>query len=629
MTLTRTQAGRRRPRRGSVERPVNGRLYRASFVVTVLPLLLLAFTTTRPGVLGAPALPPSFDGTGARALADELANRYPDRAPGSAGALGAAGWLRDHFRAFGLPVTTDTWTERLPNGPVARLDNVWAVAQGQSRNAIVIVAHRDNSGIGPGANDNASGTAALVELARGYTAADTPDAERVRPAHTLIFLSTDAGTFGGLGAERFASHPPFHVAAVVNLTAIGGKEPPRVVISGDAPRTTAAVLAATTARRIAEQGKPAAGRASVLGQLIDLGFPFTLHEQGPFVARGIPAITVTTGGERPPDAFTDRPAGLDTARITQLGRAAEALVGSLDQGLDLTRGTPSFVWIGDRAVRGWAVEVLLFALLVPFLVGVVDLFAHCRRRGIPLGPAGRSLRRRLAFWLFVGVVFYVFKLFGAWPSGAARPPNPASTSTDDWAVLPLLAAGGLVAIAWLAGRRRLVPHRPAGPEERLAGDTVALLGLGVVTLLVLATNPFALLFCLPAVHAWLWLPQVRRERAVVRWLVFAVGLCGPLLILLSLGIRFGLGFDAPWYLLTLLSLGYVKAMSFAIFLAGAACAAQLAVVAAGRYAAPSRVSGRPERGPVRELVRASVRASRRRRRDRKRRRAADDYVGAR
>src|SRR5262249_59094051 len=122
-------------------------------------------------------------------------------------------------------------------------------------------------------------------------------------------------------------------------------------------------------------------------------------------------------------AVTDRPAALDTARITQLGRAAEALVGSLDQGLDLTRGTPSFLWIGDRAVRGWALEVLLFALLVPFLVGVVDLFAHCRRRGIPLAPAGRSLRRRLVFWLFVGVVFYAFPALGAWPTGAPHPPT--------------------------------------------------------------------------------------------------------------------------------------------------------------------------------------------------------------
>ena len=84
------------------------------------------------------------------------------------------------------------------------------------------MAHRDNTGVGPGANDNASGTAALVELARGYAQADTPAGERVRPAHTLVFLSTDGGAFGALGAVRFAKQLPFHVVAVVNLRAIAG-----------------------------------------------------------------------------------------------------------------------------------------------------------------------------------------------------------------------------------------------------------------------------------------------------------------------------------------------------------------------------------------------------------------------
>ena len=41
----------------------------------------------------------------------------------------------------------------------------------------------------------------------------------------------------------------------------------------------------------------------------------------------------------------------------------------------------------------------------------------------------------------------------------------------------------------------------------------------------------------------------------------------------------------------------------AITLCGAACAAQLAVVTAGRYAPYPPAGQRPERGPLRELVR--------------------------
>src|SRR5205823_14618857 len=149
---------------------------------------------------------------------------------------------------------------------------------------------------------------------------------------------------------------------------------------------------------------------------------------------------------------------------------------------------------------------------------------------------------------------------------------------------------------------------------RLAGETAALLALAVVSLLVLATNPFALLFVLPTVHAWLWLPQVRTARPPVRALVLLVGLAGPLLLLFSFAIRFGLGFDAPWYLLELVAIGYIPPATVAILLGGIACAAQLTSIAAGRYAPYPRRGERPARGPLRELVRIVVLRSRGRRR---------------
>jgi len=610
MRPTRTPAPGRRARRGSVERPVNGRLYRASLLVAVLPLLLVALASSRTGVLAAPTLPPNFDGPGAQTLATELAMSYPDRFPGSAGALGAADWLRTQFRGFGLPVSSDTWTERVPGGDETSLENVWAVVPGQSRDAIVVMAHRDDTGVGPGANDNASGTAALVELARGYAATGAAGGSAVRPFHTLVFLSTDGGATGGLGAARFARHRPFPVDGVVNLSAIAGRGAPRLLLSGDSPHSSAALLVSTAAKRIAEQTGRTARRPSLLAQLVDLGFPFTLGEQGPFVARGVPAVTVTTGGERPPSSFTDRPKDLDLAHLTQLGRAAQELVGSLDQGLELGRGTPGLVWAGGRAVRGWAIELLLISLLVPFFVVVVDLLAHTRRRRIRIAPAFRSLASRLAFWLFAGIVFALFGLAGAWPGGPARPPNPATPAAGNWAVLPLLLLVAVVAAGWLVSRQRLVRRRPVSLEEDLAGSVAALLGCGAVALLVLATNPYALLFCLPALHAWLWLPQVRTRSALRRTLVFAIGLIGPLLPLLSLAFRFGLGFDAPWYLLELVSLRYVTPVAVAIALAGVACAAQLAMVTAGRYAPYPRSGERPERGPIRGLIHRVAASSR-------------------
>jgi hypothetical protein len=611
MAATRTPARRRRARRGSLERPVNARLYRGAFLFLSLPLLILAFSMPRPGTLPAPLLPPNFDGAATSALAADLAKTAPDRSPDSSGALQAGQWFRDQMAPYALPVSSDTWQANVPAVGKVTLRNLWAVATGQSHDTIVVMAHRDDSGVGPGANDNASGTAALVELARNYAQSS---GQLVRSAHTIVFLSTDGGAFGSLGAARFVAHAPFPIVAVINLDAIGGKGDPRVVITGDTPRSPAAAFVETAANRVLEQTGVTPRRATVIDQLIDLGFPFTLYEQGPFVAHGIPALTLTTAGERPPEAFTDRAGQLSDARLTGMGRAAQQMIGSLDQGLELAQGTTSFVWAGDRVVRGWAIELMLFSLLIPFLVGVVDLFAHCRRRGIALLPAVQSLRTRLGFWLFTGVAFYAFKVLGAWPTGAPRPPSPAAAAAGDWPVLALIGLGIVVLGGWFVARHRLVPRRHIGTDEQLAGETASLLALAVVSLLVLATNPFALLFVLPALHAWLWLPQVRSGKPLARAFVLLLGLTGPALILLSLGVRYGLGFDAPWYLLELVALGYVQLPTVAITLGGVACAAQLATVAAGRYAPYPEPGERPVRGPLRELVRAVILAIRARRR---------------
>jgi hypothetical protein len=590
---------------------VNARLYRMAFLVLALPLLVLAFGIIRTASLPAPLLPPNFDGAATRALATDLSGHFPDRSPGGTGSLRAAQWFRDQMRQYDLPVSADTWHADVAGLGRVQLQNLWAVAPGQSRQAIVVVAHRDDTGAGPGADDNATGTAALVELARSYALASAPTAG-VRSAHTIVFLSTDGGAFGGLGALRFAQRPPFHVVAVINLDAIGSTDPVRIDIAGDAPRSPAAGLLATARRRLLEQGQRPA-RESVLDQLVDLGFPYTLYEQGPFVARGIPAITLTTAGVRPPDAFTDRSSSLSTARIGAVGRATQQLIGSLDQGLELAQGTTTYVWLGERIVRGWAIELLLVGLLIPFFVAVVDLFAHCRRRRIPLTPAAASLRSRACVWLSAGAAFYVFRLLGAWPSGVARPPSPATQVSGDWDVLALIALGVVSLVAWTIARPRLVPRAAVTTEERLAGETVALIGLAIVSLLVLATNPYALLFFVPALHAWLWLPQVRERRGPAGALILIAGLVGPALIVASLAGRFGLGFDTPWYLLVLAAVGYVHVPAVAITLCGAACAAQLAAVTAHRYGPYPERRERPPRGPVREFVRTLVLAARNRR----------------
>ena len=108
----RALAKRARPRRGSVERPINARMVRGTWLLVALPLLLAAFTVGRPQPLPPPALPPSFDTATAEQLARELARDYPDRSPGSAGAIGAASWLRDQLTLYGFDRPRKTASRR-------------------------------------------------------------------------------------------------------------------------------------------------------------------------------------------------------------------------------------------------------------------------------------------------------------------------------------------------------------------------------------------------------------------------------------------------------------------------------------------------------------------------------------
>ncbi len=596
----RARAPHARPRRGSVERPINARLVRGTWLFVALPLLLAAFTVGRPQPLPAPTLPPAFDGGTAEQLARELARNYPDRAPGSAGSLGAAEWVTEQLNLYGLPLQTDSFRASIPGRGRVDLKNIVAVARGDSQRAIVITAHRDNTGEGRGANDNASGTAALIELARAY-APVAGSAHQARPSHTIVFVSTDGGAFGALGAARFAEHSPYRTdaLAVISLDAIAGVDPPRLLIEGDTARSPAAALVRTAAVRVLEQSGSEPERSSGMRQLLDLGFPFTFGEQGPFVAGGIPALTLTTVPDVPSQGFGDDP--LDAARLGELGRAAQNLVGSLDAGLELAQGTTSYVYLGDRFVRGWTIELVLLTALLPFMIGTIDLFARCRRRRVRLGPAVRSLRSRLLFWGYAGLLLFVAAKLGAFPEGEPRP-LPPDRGLYQPSPLVLGALCLLLIAGWLVARERLIPRRQARIEETIAGHTVALLALGLTALVVVATNPFSLIYLLPSLYAWLWLPQTHAAHPIVRFTLLALGFTGPLILTLSFATRLDLGFEAPWYLLSLVAVGYVPWIAVALGLVWLAIGAQLTALTAGRYGPYTSARAGGPRAPFSSLL---------------------------
>ena len=91
-----------------------------------------------------------------------------------------------------------------------------------------------------------------------------------------------------------------------------------------------------------------------------------------------------------------------------------------------------------------------------------------------------------------------------------------------------------------------------------------------------------------------------------------MGFIGPAYLVWSFATHYGLGWDAPWYIVKLFAVGYAPLPLLLIGLGWLAAAGQVAALAANRYAPYPAPGERPRRGPVRELIRTLVFAPRRR-----------------
>ena len=567
---------------------------RVGFLVVVPAFLAFLFSISTTGALQRSPLDPLFDGASAATFAETLTTQYPSRVPGSEGAAESAIWYRETVASLGLQTEEDVWSADLAGLGEVELRNIVSVVPGRSDQAIVVVAHRDNAGVDEALGENAPGTAVLIELARGFAAQDVgPDP---LPDHTLVLVSTDGGAFGGAGAARFVDESPLAegALAVVVLDGLGDGRP-RLAIAGDTPVSPARTLVQTAAARFTEEVGVAPSLPSLPAQLVDLGVPFAQDEQGRFLAGGLSALTVTTEGER---VGGTTPSG---ERLAQLGRATEALVSSLDRSVGGAFRTPDSLFFADRAASGWTARLALVLAVVPFALGVVDLVVRGRRRGLPFAPAIRAQRSRLWIWAFGALLVWIGALARILPTGEPLPLPPYTEFLETPPFFGVLVLVSAFALAWLVIRRPLVPVAMPTGDERLAGFVVALALLGLVAVGLALFQPYALVFVLPSLYAWLWLPL--EGRLGVRVGALVAGLLGPIVGLVLLGRELGLSvLDAVLYVIGLFTVGYLPLGSALLGIAWTAAAAQVAALAVGRYAPYAGGVEAPPAGLVRRAL---------------------------
>ena len=109
----------------------------------------------------------------------------------------AATYLFDRYKSFGYEPEYQRFEYRLRTGPTGQTANVVATLKGTTNPELVYVvsSHYDSVAVGPGADDDTSGTAALLETARIL-------ARHPLPA-TVIFASFTGEEAGLLGSREF------------------------------------------------------------------------------------------------------------------------------------------------------------------------------------------------------------------------------------------------------------------------------------------------------------------------------------------------------------------------------------------------------------------------------------------
>ena len=160
---------------------------------------------------------------------------------------------------------------------------------------VIYSAHWDHLGVGQpdakgdkiynGAVDNATGTAALIEIGRAFAKAPKPD-------RSVVFLAVTAEEKGLLGSEYYASKPLYPLGktvAVLNMDALDPHGPARnFTTSGSAKQELLDELI-DTAKKVGNldyvtDPKPEAGH-------------FFRSDHFPFAKRGVPAISFGSGND--------------------------------------------------------------------------------------------------------------------------------------------------------------------------------------------------------------------------------------------------------------------------------------------------------------------------------------------
>ena len=290
----------------------------------------------------------------------------------------------------------DVWTEELADLGTVELRNVVTVVPGRSEETIVVVAHRDNAGTDEPLGDNASGTAALIELARGFAPQELgPDPlpaahPRARVDRRGLVrrrraraLRRDVATRRQRDRSRRPRRPRRAAGRGSRSPATSRVSPARPLVRTAAARVEEQVGVSPSLPCVpdpARRPRRCRSRSTSRAAFSSTGSPPSRSRRTAAMPRARPRT------RRARSESSGSASSAARRRRSQLSRHAASEARS-------ARPTASSSATARRA--GGRSRLVLVLAVVPFALGLVDLLVRGRRRGLPFAPGAARASRRL------------------------------------------------------------------------------------------------------------------------------------------------------------------------------------------------------------------------------------------
>ncbi|MBP5504592.1 MAG: M28 family peptidase [Bacteroidales bacterium] len=267
-----------------------------------------------------------------RGIVDRLCDSVMEgRASGSKGCALAREYIQERFKSLELKPFYYNSLQSFRYNDTIKMHNIMGVvpALGVSDKYIIVSAHYDHIGIikgktYPGADDNASGVAAMLTVAEMFSQMRR---DSVGPGVNILFVAFDGKEFSMSGSKYFTSHlnlPPENIICDINIDILGA-----TLVPVHKRLDYLIVLGRNT---LPERLRDCIAYANRGRKALDIDYTFygsddftrTMYRLGdhyPFYQSGIPALLFTSGFHQHTLKTTDTPDIIDypvLARRTKL-----------------------------------------------------------------------------------------------------------------------------------------------------------------------------------------------------------------------------------------------------------------------------------------------------------------------